>query len=189
MLSEKSKMPPTSESSFSTVRHPFVKKNIPGYSWWRVLSIALCFKWKNVVLSSDMGWWKTEFSKFHISWFGPQIRFKIVLNVLKSHTRSENWESRVAPFDPQSKTTSSDQFLAQSNNFENFGFYWIYSIGYSLWGFWAHKKKMLYRGGNRGLHGHQWANGYRLTLRCLWIESWENTHFWNIEWSWTHISH
>ena len=50
------------------------------------------------------------------------MSLQIVLIVLKSHTRSENLESIVSPFDPQSKTTSSDQFLAQSNNFEIFTF-------------------------------------------------------------------
>ena len=56
-------MSPTLESSFSTIRHPFAKKNIPGQSWGRDLSIALCFKYKNEMWGSDMGRWKTEFSK------------------------------------------------------------------------------------------------------------------------------
>ena len=56
-------MSPTLESSFSTIRHPIAKENIPGQSWGRDLSIALCFKYKNEMWGSDMGRWKTEFSK------------------------------------------------------------------------------------------------------------------------------
>ena len=63
-----------------------------------------------------------------------QNELKIVLNVLKSHRRSQNLLAKVSPIDPERDLQPTDKFLARSETFTSFYRQKSRYFG-SIWGF------------------------------------------------------